>query len=83
MSYRQPNTGDSLNDYFTALTDFVIISPNLLKADSERNFEIWLEKLALIDRRALFLFLKKHRDEIPPNHMKLAQLRFVKDLYED
>ena len=80
MSYKRPNTGNSMNDYFTALSDFVMLAPNLLKADSERNFEIWLEKLELIDRRALLLYLRQHKEEIRPEFIKLAQYRYVQKI---
>ena len=32
MSYRKPNTGNSMNDYFSGLVDFYMLAPNLLKA---------------------------------------------------
>lgn len=44
------------------------------------SFEIWLEKLELIDKRALYLFLNKHKNNIPVSHMKLAQQRFKKEI---
>ena len=76
MSYRRPDTGNSMNDYFSSLADFTMLSHNLLEASTEQNFLIWLEKLALIDRRALILFLRKHREEIPEEYMQLARRRF-------
>ena len=76
MSYRRPDTGNSMNDYFSSLADFTMLSHNLLEASTEQNFLIWLEKLALIDRRALILFLRKHKDEIPEKYMQLARRRF-------
>ena len=80
MSYRQPKTGNSLNDYFSALADFNMLSDHLLTAKTEESFQIWLEKLEAIDKRALYLYIKKHKAEIPENHLALAQRRFSKPL---
>ena len=80
MSYRKPDTGNSINDLFSSMTDFVMLSPNLLNAGGRREFEIWLEKLEAIDRRSLYFFLKKHKGEIPKEHMELAERRFWEDL---
>lgn len=73
MSYRKPDTGNSMNDYFTSLADFVLLFPNLLNAKTEQNFIIWLNKLIAIDPRALVLKLRQHESEIDPEYMKLAQ----------
>ena len=80
MSYRRPDTGNSMNDYFSALADFVMLAPHLLQAENSRSFQIWLEKLELIDRRSLLLYLRKHRDEIPEEHLRLAQRRFTQEI---
>ena len=80
MSYRKPNTGNSLNDYFTSLSDFVMLSNHLLTAETEESFEIWLEKLELIDKRALLLFIRKNKNKIPENHLYLAQRKFVQKI---
>lgn len=80
MSYRRPDTGNSMNDYFTALSDFVMLSDHLLTAETEESFEIWLEKLVAIDKRAVFFFVRKHKDEIPENHLALVQRRFSKKI---
>ena len=80
MSYRKPNTGNSMNDFFTALSDFNMLSDHLLTAKTEESFEIWLEKLEAIDKRALYLFCQKHKHELPENHLALAQRRFSKKI---
>ena len=80
MSYRRPNTGNPMNDYFSALIDFTMLADHLLTAKTEESFEIWLEKLELIDKRALFLFVRKHKAEIPERHLALAQRRFSKQI---
>lgn len=80
MSYPRPDTGNSMNDYFSALGDFVMLAPHLLRAETEQNFIIWLEKLELIDRRSLLLYLRKHREEIRPEFLKLARRKFVQEI---
>ena len=80
MSYPKPDTGNSMNDYFSSLTDFVMLAPHLIEAKTADSFQIWLEKLEKIDRRALFLYLKKHKTDIPAEHIKIAQRRFVKEI---
>ena len=80
MSYRRPNTGNSMNDYFSALSDFQMLSSHLLDAKNEESFEVWLEKLELIDKRSLLLFLRKHKEEIPEEHLRLARRRFAQKI---
>lgn len=76
MSYTPPApTGDTLNDYFSRLNDFMNIAPNLLKASSVQSFEVWYEKLELIDRRALFLYIKEHSSEIPAEYKSRVKNR--------
>ena len=80
MSYHKPDTGNSMNDYFTSLADFTMLAPHLLNAKDEEHFEVWLEKLLLIDRRSLLIYLRLHKDEIPENHMNLARRRFLEEI---
>lgn len=40
MSAPNPNTGNSMNDYFSALSDVAMLTPHLLEAASEDNFVI-------------------------------------------
>ena len=80
MSYRKPNTGNRMNDYLSALVGFYVLAPNLLKAKNKQAFLIWFDKLNLIDRRSLFLYLREHRDEINEDYMKLAQWHFVREI---
>ncbi len=76
MSYKKPNTGNSMNDYFTALTDFTILSKNLLSAKDFHGFIVWFDKLEKIDKRALYMFIKKHKDEFSSDCIEFAQKRF-------
>lgn len=75
MSYKRPNTGNSMNDYFSALMDFNVLAPRLLKAKTEQEFDVWLDKLAVIDRRSTVLYIKAHEDEIRPDFMKRVPVR--------
>ena len=78
MSYKKPNTGNIMNDYFTALSDFNMLSINLLSAKTEQSFTTWLEKLIAIDKRATQLFIKKHEKEINRDYLTIADWRLSK-----
>lgn len=80
MSYKQPNTGNSLNDYFTNLVAFNQCSPHLLESENLEQFVVWFDKLRLIDRRALLLFLRQHKNEIPKQHIEYAQRHFTETI---
>lgn len=82
MSYRRPNTGNSMNDYFISLVDFTQLSHHLLEADTEQSFGIWLDKLIAIDKRTTFLFIREHKDEIPDEYMPHIELRFNSSVYK-
>lgn len=75
MSYKKPNTGNSMNDYFSSLMDFNVLAPRLLNAETEQEFDSWLDKLAVIDRRSAVLYVKAHQDEIGPVFMKRVPIR--------
>lgn len=76
MSYTPEKTNDMLNDYFTNLADFMSISPNILQADNKVDFLNWITKAEQIDKRTLLLFLRKHKEQINPEFLEIAQLRF-------
>lgn len=75
MSYKKPNTGNSMNDYFSALMDFNKAAPKLLQAKTAQQFDIWLDKMAVIDRRSTVLYIKQHAAEIPDVFMKRVPVR--------
>lgn len=75
MSYPQPDTGNSMNNLFSRLSDFYQLCNHILIAKSLMEFHVWLDKLLLIDRRSTILFIEKHQDEIPEEYMKLARRR--------
>lgn len=80
MSYVRPNTGDSLNDYFSSLNDFTMLAPNLLAAKDPRGFQVWFEKLEQIDRRSLLRYIRIHKADIPEAHLDMARKRFVEPI---
>lgn len=75
MSYRKPNTGNSMNDYFSALMDFNVLAPKILQAETAQEFDCWLDKLAVVDRRSAVLYIKEHQREIPADFMKRVPVR--------
>lgn len=75
MSYRKHNTGNSMNDYFSTLMDFNIVAPKLLEARTTQEFDCWLDKMAVIDRRSTVLYIKAHQDDIPEKFMKRVPIR--------
>lgn len=75
MSYRKPNTGNSMNDYFTSLMDFNLLSPKLLEAKTDQEFDAWLDKLAQIDRRSTVLFIRAHAEDIGEKFMRRVPVR--------
>ena len=76
MSYTRPNTGNSMNDYFTTLMDFRTISPNLLHAETEQSFGVWLDKLIAIDKRATLRLLLQHKNSFPREYLAHVRLRY-------
>lgn len=75
MSYKRPNTGNSMNDYFSTLMDFNVLAPRLLKATTDQEFDAWLDKLATVDRRSTVLYIKANQDSISPAFMKRVPVR--------
>lgn len=75
MSYRKPDTGNAMNDYFTRLRDFSQASPKLLAVKTDQQFDVWLDKCVRIDPRSTVLFLKEHKTEIPAVYMEKAKAR--------
>ncbi len=64
MSYTQRKTNDSMNTWFSNMSDFMNIVPNLLTAESQDAFDLWCDKLMAIDKRSLVLYIRKNRDRI-------------------
>lgn len=76
MSYFHQKTGDSLLDYFERLADFYRISHHLLTCNNEDEFEVWFEQAELIDKRALYLFIKDNHSKIPESYLLKIKDRF-------
>lgn len=75
MSYRKPDTGNSMNDYFSVLMDFNILASHLLQAKTEQEFDSWLDKLATIDRRSTVIYIRNHIEEIDSNFIRRVSIR--------
>lgn len=82
MSYKKPDTGNSMNDYFTRVMDFHRLAFHLLNANTISLFEIWLDKLIQIDRRSLVLYLRINQNQIPLAHWERAESRLGRLLTE-
>ena len=80
MSYRRPNTGNPILDYVIAIDDFNMLSNHLLSAKTEESFEIWFEKLELINKDALYMYLTKNKHRIPEEFIRMVQRRFPKKI---
>jgi len=84
MSYKPPEpSGDSLNDYFRRLSEFNRIAPNLLNCKSSNEFECWFEQAELIDKRALYLFIKRNYRKIPIEYLEMIKYRFDSSFKKD
>lgn len=75
MSYKRPDTGNLMNDYFTSLMDFNAAAPHILRAKTAQEFDCWLDKIASIDRRSTVLCVKEHQEEISAEFMKRVPIR--------
>lgn len=75
MSYKRPDTGNSMNDYFSSLMDFNRLAPKILQAKTEQEFDAWLDKLVQIDRRSTAIYIKEYMDGIRPEFMKRVPIR--------
>ena len=76
MSYIAAKREDTLNCYFTRLSDFMKISKKLFLIDDFDYFIFWLSKMQDIDNRATFLFLKKNQDKLTD-----IQMAYVSEYY--
>lgn len=76
MSYKKPNTGDSVNDLFSNLANFMNIVPNMMNAKEPAEFNVWFDKLFEIDKRSLKLYVKKHNDKIKPENYDYINLKY-------
>ena len=76
MSYLIEKREEFLNEYFSRLADFYRLAPRLLQSSSDEEFELWFEKLEQIDKRSLYLYIKKFYQRIPIRRLKLIKDRF-------
>lgn len=78
MSYRREIKKDFINEMFTRYRDFQLLSHHLLEAKNFEEFEIWFEKLELIDKRTLYLFICENQEKIDPEYLDIVSDRFIK-----
>ena len=83
MSYKNLNTSDdSLNQLFSNMANFHNMSQNLIKAESFEAFQVWFEKLELVDRRTLYLFMRKNHALFKDEFVDYAEMRLRRKLRE-
>lgn len=82
MSYPRPNTGDPELDRQIVERDFRMILPKLQAAETEQGFDIWLDKLALIDRQAIVAYLRERWDTLSRSQRLSARIR-LRELRSD
>lgn len=83
MSYKSIDTNDLTKKYFFDLGNFVNILPQLASAHSEQAWELWFEKLALIDRRSLYRYLKDNVQSLTDEQKDFAEWYLQKRLIEE
>lgn len=76
MSYTSVDTGDSLNNLFSSLFDFNIVSHNLIESDNVNSFVIWFDKCININKRALFFFIRKNKKLMHKEFLCIGQSYF-------
>lgn len=83
MSYKNLNTSDdSLNRLFSNAANFHNMSQNLINAESFEAFQVWFEKLELIDRRMLYMFFKKNHALFKDEFVSYAEKRLRRKVRE-
>ena len=81
MSYRpkRPND-DSLYAFFSDMACFHNILPNLLNAEKEREFSLWLDKMYEINKRSLYLYITNNPEKFKPEFHKIINIKFQKHI---
>ena len=78
MSFKKQTTKkESLSEYMSTLITFTQLARRLLLCRNIHAFQIWLDKLDNIDRRALVLYLRRHKDKLPDEQLELARKHFA------
>lgn len=75
MSYKRPESDNSMNNFFRRQVDFVNMASNLVNAKTLDEFRIWYEKLVAVDKRSLYLYLCKNKNNIKISYIEYAQKR--------
>lgn len=78
MSYKVNARKEFLNEFFARLSDFNNIKNRLLLSKTKDEFEVWFEKLELIDKRSLYLLICNNKDRIEKDYLDMVSDRFIK-----
>lgn len=65
MSYTRIKSDDGVSDFFSNISNFMNILPNMLQASDPDVFFVWFEKLDEIDRRSLYRYILTHNIRVP------------------
>ncbi len=80
MSYKKELTENSMNDFFKGSSEFLNLIPNLKEASSKESFINWFEKILLVDKRALYIYLCKNFSSFNREYLEYAQTRIGKSI---
>ena len=78
MSYHAPNTGDPELDKQLRAEDYDMLFPRLLEAREsgvEQRFNVWLDKLTLIDKERVTAWLRAEWDSLDHFQRVAARIR--------
>ena len=73
MSYERPDTGNTMNDYFTALSDFAARLPALDAAPDAEAFGKAVAGLKEIDPRSILIQLRTRWSALPEDRRLAAR----------
>ena len=74
------NNGNLERQFFEKVSDFHSDAHHLLEAKIEEDFIYWFNHLKSVDKRSLFLYLKKHNEELPSNRKIYCEKFFKKSI---
>lgn len=66
---------DSVRDLFNTINEFLKVLPNLEKANSFFRFKHWFEKLLVIDKRSLYIYMCNKYNSYEEKYIMYAEER--------
>ena len=78
MSYKPLKNEDSLSELFSTINDCITICKKFSTLPSKEDFIRWMDKANTIDKRTTILYLRKHKEEIPEEYIRFADLYYKK-----